>query len=248
MKLKLENKVAIITGSGRGIGRSMAIAFANEGAKVSVVARTASEILETVKEIENSGGVAIPMKADVTDIKNVTNMVNLTLRKFGRIDILVNNAAVLTRRVPIAEVSMEEWNKTIDINLKGVFLCTKIVLPVMMKQKSGTIINVSSGVGKRVAPWWGIYGMSKSAIEYFTKVLAEEVKEYGITVNVVNPGRAATRQRAFAYPQEDPTTIPKPNEVVDVFVYLASESERKGITGQSIDRLKWKEIFHRSEP
>lgn len=237
--MKLRDQIAIVTGSSQGIGKAIALAFAREGSQVVLVARTESQILATAQEIQQLGRRALPLKMDVSHPGEVREMVRKTLETFGRIDTLINNAGVLTPRVPLAEVSIPDWDLTMEVNLKGTFLCCREVLPTMIKQRMGSIINLSSGVVYRVATHWGPYAISKVAVEYLTKVLAEEVKAYQVRVNAVNPGRAATRMRAMAYPEEDPTTLPRPEDITDVFVYLAS-SESRAVTGQSFDARDWK--------
>ncbi|HWP45597.1 MAG TPA: SDR family oxidoreductase [Candidatus Limnocylindrales bacterium] len=237
--MRLKDQITLITGGGRGIGKALALAFAREGSHVILVARTESEILATASEVQQQGRKALPLKVDVSREEEVREMMQKSMETFGRIDTLINNAGVLTPRVPLVEVSTQDWNLTLDVNLKGTFLCCREVLPIMMKQRTGSIINLSSGVVHRVATHWGPYAISKVAVEYLTKVLAEEVRAYGIRVNSVNPGKAATRMRALAYPEEDPTTLPKPEDITEVFVYLASP-EAKEVTGQSLDARQWK--------
>ena len=145
--MRLKDQVAIVTGGGRGIGRSIALTFANEGANVAVIARTESEIESVKQEILNLGSKAIAIKTDVTDESQVISMVQRVMDEFGRIDILINNAG-FAKHAYIQDISNELWDTTINVNLRGIMLCTRAVYKQMMKQKSGYIINISSGAGK----------------------------------------------------------------------------------------------------
>lgn len=238
---KLEDRVAIVTGASRGIGRAVAKAYAEHGAKVVIVSRQLKE-LEAVASERADGNDLWPVQADVTREDEVSRLVEETMNHFGKIDILVNNAGILTRKALIHEVAVEDWDLTMDVNLRGAFLCTKYVLPVMMERKSGVIIYVSSGAGKKEAPEWGPYAVSKFGIEGLNLVVASEAKSYGIRVNAVNPGGVRTAMRAMAYPEENPMLLPIPEEVTPLFVYLASP-EAKSVTGQSIAFKDWTQSF-----
>ncbi|MFH1857933.1 MAG: SDR family oxidoreductase [Candidatus Omnitrophota bacterium] len=238
MKGHLVNQVALITGAGRGIGEGVAYRYAQEGAKVALVSRGREVLRKVVQRIRKEGGETLSVVADVSVEEEVTRLVRTTVKVFGKIDILVTAAGVLTSRSPIVEVTEEDWETTMAVNLKGSFLCSREVLKEMMKQKSGSIILISSGAGKRPAPYWGPYGVSKFGIEGLMLTMAEEVRNLGIRVNAVNPGGTRTRMRAKAYPDEDPGTLPTPEEISGLFVYLGSEASKK-LTGQSIELRDW---------
>ena len=146
--MKLKDKVALITGGGRGIGKAVAMAYAREGAKLALCARTASELEQTVKEVQALKAECKGWSCDVSLEEPVRDFVASVMKAFGRIDVLVNNAGVMTRPAPIAELEVKKWDYTIAVNLRGPFLVTQAVLPFMMKQKSGSIINVSSSIGR----------------------------------------------------------------------------------------------------
>jgi len=192
--MRLKGKVAIITGASRGLGRDFALDFAREGADVVVAARTETEgklpgtIYKTADEIRAIGGRALPIRCDVTSEESVSEMVQKALKEFGRIDILVNNAAVAWWP-PITETPLKRFEIVLRVNLIGVFLCVKAVLPPMIKQRSGSIINISSyAANKRVRGFSGIsYGVSKAALERFTWGLAAELGQYNIAVNAIKP-------------------------------------------------------------
>lgn len=234
----LAGSIAMVTGAGKGIGRAVAKAYAREGASLALISRTGSD-LERLKEELGSKVKLLNFPGDAAEEKTVEQFVEKTLQTFLRVDILVNNAGILTPRAPIHEVKPSDWDESIRVNLRAPFLMTKYVLPTMIRQRSGVILNVSSSAGKRDAPEWGPYAVAKFGIEGLTRLTVTEVRAYGIRVNAVNPGGTRTGMRAKAYPEEDPTTLPMPEEVAELFVWLASE-EAKGITGQSIDFREWK--------
>jgi NAD(P)-dependent dehydrogenase (short-subunit alcohol dehydrogenase family) len=235
---RLYGKVALITGASRGIGKAIASAFAREGARVFICARNKEFVDRAVLEIRNSGGEIYGQASDVGHLEDVKRLVRGASEQYGAVDILVNNASLLGARVPIADYSPSAWEEVLRVNVTGVFWVTQEVLRLMIPQRKGSIINVSSGVGRVGKARWGAYAVSKFAVEGFTQVLAEEVKDLGIRANAVNPGATRTEMRAAAYPDEDPLTLPVPEKVVPVFVYLASDASR-GITGQSFEAQEW---------
>ena len=236
--MRLEGAVAIITGASRGLGRAVAIRFAEEGAKLSLCARQAAAVEETAQEIRRRGGSVLALKADVASDRDVDRLVAMTLKTFGCIDVLVNNAGVLTPKAPLQEVRVNDWELSMAVNLRGPFLCMRAVLPHLLAQRRGSIINVSSGAGKREAPLWGPYAVSKFGVEGLTLLAAGETRGSGVRVNAVNPGGLRTAMRASAYPDEDPMTLPTPDAITGVFVYLASEASHE-VTGQSLDAREW---------
>jgi NAD(P)-dependent dehydrogenase (short-subunit alcohol dehydrogenase family) len=174
----------------------------------------------------------------VGDAGQATDIVKAALEHFGKLDVLVNNASALGPRVPMAQYPLQAWEEVVRVNLTGAFLISQEVLKIMMPQRQGAIINVSSGVGRVGRARWGAYAASKFGVEGLTQVLADEVREFGIRVNTVNPGPTRTEMRALAYPEEDPLTLPTPDQVVPVFVYLASD-DSTAVTGQSLDAREW---------
>ena len=237
---KLFGKVALITGGSRGIGKALATAYAREGARVFICARNQPSIDRAVMEIRNRGGEIHGLAGDVGRAEDVKRMVRGAADRYGVIDILVNNASLLGPRVPIADYPPSAWEEVVRVNLTGVFLMTQEVLRLMMPRRKGSIINISSGVGRVGKARWGAYAASKFAVEGFTQLLAEELKDLGIRVNAVNPGATRTEMRAEAYPGEDPLTLPVPEAIVPVFVYLASDASRE-VSGQSLEARAWSE-------
>lgn len=244
---KLEGKTAIVTGAGMGIGRSIALAFAEEGANTVVVSRTQADIDNVAREISKFNAGSLAVRADVSIEKQVEEMLRRTLETFGRIDILVNNAVAHGPTHFITQINVKDWDNTLEVNLRGVFLCCKAVLPTMMKQKSGNIINMSSGAGKRTreisfgSPTRSlVYSVTKFGVEGFTLALASQVNKFNINVNALRPGPTDTRAHAGASPEKK-AMLRKPEEIKKVAVFLASQG-LMGITGESIDAAAWETI------
>ena len=211
---KLDGQIILVTGTSRGIGKAVAEAFTAEGAQVVGASRSSG--CDVSRETE--------VKKLFADIR----------KRFGRLDVLVNNAGILTPRKLIVGVTAKEWDATMAANLRSVFLCTRAALQVMIPKRSGLIVNISSGAGKRAAPQWGPYAVSKWAVEGFTKSVAEEVRESGVNVIAINPGGTRTAMRAMAYPNEDPQTMKTPEELAEFFVSLVA-GDISYHSGDSID-------------
>jgi NAD(P)-dependent dehydrogenase (short-subunit alcohol dehydrogenase family) len=227
----LEGKVALITGASQGLGRALALAFAREGARVAINSRSEGSIRPVAEEAESLGAEVVALAADVSRGADVERLVGTVAERFGKIDVLVNNAGVLGPRVGIEEYPENEWRRVIDVNLTGLFLVTKAAIPHMPEGSS--IVNVVSGVSVEGRAGWGAYSVSKFGVEGLTQVLAAELEERRIRANAVDPGGMRTEMRAAAYPEEDPTTRITPEENTDVFLYLASE-ESRGVMGRRI--------------
>lgn len=220
----------MITGGGRGIGKAIALDYAREGARVAVCARTASELDETSGAIAALGARCLALECDVSEEEPVQRFVDLVARRFGRVDVLVNNAGVMTRPVPIADLEVPKWDYTIAVNLRGPFLVTRAVLP-LMRHRGGSIINLSSAIGRGAYANYGAYAVSKWGLEGFTQTLAAEVKSEHIRVNSVSPGYVATKMTGFAGGSVE--------SVTEVFVFLASD-EAEEITGRMLTAAGWK--------
>lgn len=229
--MKLKDKVAVITGGGRGIGKAIAQAYAREGAKLALCARTTMELDQTVKELRGRNGEVAGWSCDVSLDGPVNEFIAGVEKQYGRVDILVNNAGVMTRPSPMIELDIKKWDYTIAVNLRGPFLITQAVLPIMLKQKAGSIINVSSMIGRGAYANFIAYATSKWGLEGFTQTLAAEVRSSNIRVNSVEPGVVATKLTGFSGS--------KPESVTDVFVYLASD-DSKGVTGKMLSSSGWK--------
>lgn len=242
--MKLKGKIAIVTGAGRGIGRDTALEIAAEGATVVAVARTKANLDETVTIIKERGAKAVSLSRDLTDIAQVQSMVDEVVAQFGRIDILVNNAGgypseiydtVGQQAIKIWEWTEAQWDQIIKTNLKIPFLCINKVVPVMIKQKSGDIVSVSSRMG-RIASQMGGYAVAKSGIVTLTKTTAIQTKEYGIRANAVAPGIVDTPgQRTYNHNVgQDDAVMGSSAAVAKGILYLLTDSPKE-MTGQVLD-------------
>lgn len=240
--MKLAGKVAIVTGSSRGIGKAIAVGYAREGASVVVASRTEAEkdrnfpgtIYRTAEEIVKSGGKALPIRCDVTDEASAAAMVEKCLSAFGRIDILVNNAGVAFH-CPIVETPLRRWEIVIRVNLTGAFLCAKAALPSMMEQRQGSIINISSlaaderdggTVSTGVA-----YAVAKAGLDRFTWGLAAEVGKYNIAVNCLKPKRVVdTEGMRYWAGEEERKGWVGPDRMVKCAIFFGGQ-DASGVTG-----------------
>jgi 3-oxoacyl-[acyl-carrier protein] reductase len=233
----LKDKVAVITGASRGIGKAAALALVSQGAKVVInYARSSDAAEATVKEITDAGGEAIALQADVSQSTEVDNLIKTTLDQFGRIDVLVNNAGI-TQDTLLLRMKPEQWQAVIDLNLTGVFLCTKAVSKTMLKQRSGRIINIASVAGQMGNPGQANYSAAKAGVIGFTKTVAKELANRGITVNAVAPGFIETDMTNDLKSDDIIKFIPlgrygKPEEVAGTIRFLASDPAAAYITGQ----------------
>ena len=234
---RLQNQVALVTGASRGIGRATAIALASEGANVVINYASSKDAAEqVVAEIAAAGGSAIALPGDVSKAEQVDALVEAVMEKWGRIDVLVNNAGI-TRDTLLLRMKPEDWQAVIDLNLTGVFLCTRAVSKIMLKQKSGRIVNITSVAGQMGNPGQANYSAAKAGVIGFTKTVAKELSMRGITVNAVAPGFIATDMTADLKADEILKFIPlgrygKPEEVAGMIRFLAADPAAAYITGQ----------------
>ena len=215
--MRLHDKVAIVTGAGRGIGKAIAEAFAEEGASVVCSARSVDEIDAVAEAI---GGLAIP--CDVADEAAIRNLIDATVDAYGPIDILVNNAGAVAR-LPVHELPAEDWDHVINVNLRGLFLCTKYALLSMLDQGSGCIINISSGAGVVGPRNRSAYAASKHGVMGFTKTLVAEYLYQGIRSHVILPDATVSRMRSEGFPNEDPDSLIQAEDIADAAVFLATQ-------------------------
>ncbi len=233
--MKLEGKVAIVTGAGRGIGRAIALSFAREGARVAAVARSAGEIQEVVREIQKLNRAAVAIQADISKEEDAARIVNQTLQEFQTIDILVNNAGTNLPFRKVVDLSLKEWERVLAVNLTGTFLVTKAVLPTMMEKKGGKIIIMSSIGGRRGAAGRVPYRPTKAALINFMECVAAEVKKYGIAVNAICPGTVDTRMlKEIAGDRAPAPAMSHPDDIARVALFLASDDSAP-ISGAAID-------------
>lgn len=236
---RLVGKTALVTGGSRGIGKAVAAAYTSQGARVFICARNETDIQRAIAEIGAKAGQIYGLAGDIGDTNQTRRIVGAALERLGCIDVLVNNASVLGPRVPIAEYPFSSWREVMRVNVDGLFLVTQEVLQAMLPRCQGSIINVSSGVGRMGKAHWGAYCASKFALEGFTQMLAEEVRDCGIRVNSLNPGATRTAMRAAAYPGENPLQLRRPEEIMQAFVYLATD-ESRAVTGKAFNAQDWR--------
>ena len=229
--MAFEPKVAIVTGASHGIGRSTSLALAARGIAVALAARNRPSLAAIENEIRDQGGVALTIPTDVTDAAGVEAMVEQTSRELGPIDLLVNNAGVVARG-PIVDTDEATWDDVLDINLKGAFLCTKAVLPEMIRRGRGRIVNVSSIAGKIGTLQLAAYGASKWGLIGLTKATAEEVRGDGVHVFSACPGSVNTAMLEKGLPGATPDM--EPEDVSNVIVYLAMDAP-EAMTGAAVD-------------
>lgn len=256
----LEDKVSIITGGSRGIGKAIALAFAKEGSHLVLTSRTQAELEATKQETKSLSSVRVEIfRADISQPKEVKGLVGFALGKFSAIDILVNCAGIYGPIGFVTDISGERWIEAININLYGTFLCMREVLPTMIANKRGKIINLSGGGAVSPRPRLSAYSASKAAVVRLTETLAEEVKEYNIDINAIAPGAVNTRMLdqvleageaagkdflAKSIKQKQEGGVP-PEKVAELAIFLAS-SRSDGLTGRLISLLwdNWRQIPH----
>ncbi|HSB10376.1 MAG TPA: SDR family NAD(P)-dependent oxidoreductase [Blastocatellia bacterium] len=251
--MKLENKVAVVTGGGGGIGRAIALRFSREGAALLLAGPTEEKIRSVESEIRNTGGRALAVLTDVADEPSVERMVSAALHEFGAIDVLVNNAGIAGPTALVPNVTREEWDQTFAVNVTGAFLCAKHTLPHMIERRRGCIINITSIAGLQAYAYRSPYCASKWGMIGLTLTLAEEGGRYGITANAIAPGpvrgpriERVIRSRAeeMKLPYEDvvgqyvePTALKRMVEEEDIAAmaaFLASD-EGRNITGETLN-------------
>ena len=246
---ELDNKRALVTGAGRGIGRSIAVALAAAGARVGLMARTRSQLAAVAREISDAGSEAAVVPGDVGEERDVRASVEALVELFGGIDILVNNAGITGPIAPIQEIDGAGWEQAIRVNLSGCFLCIRGVLPYMIEQRAGKIINLSGGGAVGPRPRFSAYSASKAAVVRLTETVAAEVAEYGIDVNAIAPGAINTgmldkviEAGDAAGPEAEEALKQKaqggadPGRAAALAVYLASQRS-DGLSGRLISAL-----------
>lgn len=240
--LSLADKVAIVTGGSRGIGRVIALGFAEAGADVVVCSRTLPDLERVAEEIRALGRRSLAVETNIAIKSDVDNLVAKTVAEFGTIDILVNNAAMNIMR-PLIELREDGWDKVMNVGLKGYYLCSQAVAKVMIEKKSGNIINIASGAAVKAAPMLGAYSISKAGVVMLTQLLAADLARYNIRVNAIGPGMVKTgfSQPMWSNPEmlkAIEAGIPlgrlaEPEEIMAVALFLASDASSY-ITGQTI--------------
>jgi NAD(P)-dependent dehydrogenase (short-subunit alcohol dehydrogenase family) len=230
----LRGTVTIVTGAGRGIGRATAELFAREGARVVLCARTGKELRATCAAIQAAGGEAVARVMDIGSASRCRALVELALRRYGRLDVLINNAGILGPRVPLIRYPHREWAEVLRVNLTGTFYVVQEAARVMARRRRGCILTVSSSVGRAGRAGWGAYAVSKFGVEGLSQVLADELRPAGVCVMTFNPGGTRTRMRAQAYPREDRTKLRAPSVAARALLHLAVHAA-PALSGRAFD-------------
>jgi NAD(P)-dependent dehydrogenase (short-subunit alcohol dehydrogenase family) len=221
---RLADRLAVITGASRGIGRSVAKAFAREGAHVILIARTTGALEEVDDEIQSMGGAATLVPADLKHFDGIDRLGASIHERWGKLDILVGNAGLLGDVTPLPHLVPEVWQDVMDVNVTANYRLIRSLDPLLRQSDAGRVILVSSGVATNFRPFLGPYSISKAALEAMGKTYAAEMEKTNVRCNMINPGPIRTDMRATFMPGEDPMTLPHPDEVAELFVDLAEPS------------------------
>jgi len=245
--LILAGRMALVTGAAGGMGSACALTYARAGATLALVDLDRERLDEVIAQVQTLGQEALPLDADVCDDQAVKRVIEQTIARFGKVDILVNTAGIQGPGAPVWEVDPKAWRRTIEVNLWGTFLLCHEVLPTMIKYRYGRVINVSSGAGDHPMPFFSGYAASKAAVSHFTRTIAEELRPYGITANAIGvrgvtrmwrdvleagPGGGTTTETIRV--QFDAGMRPEVEENMPVFLFLASDNA-KHVTGQYLE-------------
>jgi len=220
----LEDKIILVTGAGDGIGKTASLTYARHGATVILLGRTAEKLEHLYDQIMKAGlpepGI-IPMNLALACVSDIQEMAEVILDKYGRLDGLLHNAAILGERVPVESYDLNQWSKVMQVNFHSPFILTHRLLPLLKLSDTASVVFTSSGVGAKPRAYWGAYAVSKYAMEGLAKLLADELENTSnIRVNILNPGATRTSMRAAAAPGEDPMTFKTPEDLMNLYLYL----------------------------
>ena len=232
----LINRICLITGSSRGIGLGIARSFAEHSATVALHGADEDTLRRSLANLPNRSEHSC-IAADLNTAEGPRKLAAEFLRLHDRLDVLIHSAGILGPRTPLADYPEEAWNDVLRINLTAPFLITQALLRALRKSDNPLVVFISSGVGRKGRAEWGAYAVSKFGVEGMSQVWADELQKEAIRVNAVNPGGTRTHMRAEAYPQEDPLTLPTPEEIAPVFVWLARADNQ--VSGQSLEARDW---------
>lgn len=224
MSGRLKDRLAVITGASRGIGRAVALGFAAEGAHVILVARTVGGLEEVDDEIRKVGGKATLVPLDLTDFDAIDRLGATIYERWGKLDILVGNAGTLGVLTPVSHLEVKAWDKLVATNITSNWRLMRSFEPLLKRSDAGRAIFVTSGSAHKAKPFWGGYAMSKAALEALAKTWAAECANTNLRVNLLSPGPVRTAMRKQAMPGEDPSTLTKPADLVPLFIELALPS------------------------
>ncbi len=234
----LKDRIILITGAGDGIGAAVAKAAAHHGATVILLGRTVRKLEAIYDLIEEDGGpvpAIYPMNLEGASYKDYQDLAETIENEFGRLDGLLHNASLLGTLTPLGQYDIEQWYKLMQVNLNAPFLMTQALLGLLEKSDDASVIFTSSSVGRKGRAYWGAYAVSKAGNESMMEIWADELEtNTSVRMNTINPGATRTAMRAKAYPGENPQTLPKPDDIIDVYLYLLGP-DSKGITGKKYD-------------
>ena len=230
---RLKDRVALITGASRGIGRAVAERFAHEGAHVLLIARTREALEQVDDAIKAQGGTATLVPLNLMHGPKIDALGPALYERFGRLDILVGNAGILGRLSPLPHIPSQHWEQVMRVNVTANWRLIRTLDPLLRRSDAGRVIFVTSGVAQSARAYWAPYSVSKAALDCLAKTYANETSDSAIKVNVIDPGATATRMRAEAYPGEDQSKLPTPEQVAEAFVPLAMPDFTE--TGQIVD-------------
>lgn len=233
----LKDRIILVTGAGDGIGRAAALSFARHGARVILLGKTLEKlekVYDSIVALKAPEPVILPLdleKANVEDYKMVANSI---VEQFGQLDGLLHNAALLGPRSPIAYYAEQTWQQLMQVNVNAAFMLTKALLAALQTAPNASIVFTSSSVGRQGRAYWGAYAVSKFAVEGFSQVLADELRQTSkVRVNCIDPGATRTNMRKDAYPAENPETLTTPDEIMPTYLYLMGEDSLE-VTGQTL--------------
>ena len=233
---ELEGKVILVTGANRGFGLAITMDLAKAGATVIMLGRDLGSLEYAYDEVVDAGykePILYPLDLEGATPENYQELQDNILDKFKKLDGLIHNAAILGTQMPIDQYDIKLWYSTLQINLSAPFMLTQFLIPALMESDDARILFLSSTVGRKAKAYWGAYSVSKFGIEGFAKTLSEELEKTQITVNTINPGKIRTEMRRTAYPAEDASSVPRPEEKSSVIVYLLSNEGSK-INGEQL--------------
>jgi NAD(P)-dependent dehydrogenase (short-subunit alcohol dehydrogenase family) len=237
-KKPLKDRLALVTGASRGIGRAVATALAQHGAHVVIAARTIGALEELDDEIRKDGGKATLLQIDLSKGDKLDQLGPTLFARWGKLDIFVGNAGILGPLSPLHHVTEDAWNQVIDINLSANWRLIRTLDPLLKRSDAGRAVFLTSGAATGKHAYWGPYAVSKAGLEALVKTYAHELEDTSVRVNLVNPGPVRTAMRAKAFPGEDPNTLPDPSELVPMFLELVSPE--CAISGRVVNFADWK--------
>ena len=218
---RLQDRLAVITGASRGIGRAVALGMAAEGAHVVLVARTVGGLEEVDDEIRKVGGKATLVPLDLTDLAGIDRLGATIFERWGKLDILIGNAGSLGTLSPLSHLEPKDWDKTLAINVTANYRMIRSFEPLLKRSDAGRAIFVTSGAAQKCQPYWGVYSVTKAALDAMVKTWAAELAKTSVRANLLSPGPTRTAMRKKAMPGEDPTTLTKPADLVPLFIEMS---------------------------